>query len=579
MRNKKVRGVEAAQRAGAGGEKQSPALLWGAAAAAFVLAWWAWGAALHGPFLFDDTILPFAIPGNIRTVTPWMGWVRPVTMFSYWVSGQISGEDAVAYHALSVVFHLVTTGFVFLIVRRLIEWSGRAADRRDLLAGFAAAVFLLHPAQAEAVAYVAGRAEVLSVMFAFAAFTVFLYRREKAVTWPRVAAIFALSGLALLSKEQTIAVPALLLLTDYWWNPGFSMAGVRRNWKLYGPMVLGAAAGIAGFWRFIMSSPSAGFGLKDLTWYQYLFTQFRALFVYLAMFVLPVHLTADWDFPISKTIFDRGAIVGLVVLLALATAAWIYRRRFPLASYGFFVYLLLMSPTSSILPIQDPVAERRIYFSMLGLLLIAVDFLGRIRMERRALAWMAGAIVVIAAIGAHARAEVWSDPVLLWQDTVAKSPQKIRAHLQLAQSYYDAGKFGEAIAEFEKVAQIQKPDYNQLVNWGLAYDGLNRPDEAIAKFRQAAALEQTGHIYSQIGMEYAKQGRWDEAMEALNKGQKLDPTFAPIYNYRAKIHFQKNELCPAVADYREALALDPRLADAQSELQRAEAMARAAGGC
>ena len=63
------------------------------------------------------------------------------------------------------------------------------------------------------------------------------------------------------------------------------------------------------------------------TWYQYFFTQCRALLVYIGMFLLPVHLTVDWDFPISKTILDRGAIVGLMVLLSLVAAAW----RLPIA--------------------------------------------------------------------------------------------------------------------------------------------------------------------------------------------------------------------------------------------------------
>jgi tetratricopeptide (TPR) repeat protein len=108
---------------------------------------------------------------------------------------------------------------------------------------------------------------------------------------------------------------------------------------------------------------------------------------------------------------------------------------------------------------------------------------------------------------------------------------------------------------------------------------MNREDEAIAKLRQAAALEPTAHIHSQIGMVYAKQRRWQEAMAELDAGLKLDPNFAPIYNYRAKIHFQLNELCPAVADYRRALALNPRLTDARDELVRADAMARASGGC
>ena len=91
--------------------------------------------------------------------------------------------------------------------------------------------------------------------------------------------------------------------------------------------------------------------------------------------------------------------MGLVALLALVLLAWRYRRRFPLASYGFFVFLLLMAPTSSILPIKDPIAERRIYFSMLGLLLIVVDLLARVKWERRVLVGACAGVVLLAAIG------------------------------------------------------------------------------------------------------------------------------------------------------------------------------------
>src|SRR5204863_229287 len=85
---------------------------------------------------------------------------------------------------------------------------------------------------------------------------------------------------------------------------GFSLRGIRGNWKLYLPLAAGAAAGVALVWKMILgigTGGSAGFGMKDFTWYQYLFTQFRALFVYLFTFVLPVNLTVDWDFPISNT--------------------------------------------------------------------------------------------------------------------------------------------------------------------------------------------------------------------------------------------------------------------------------------
>ncbi len=542
------------------------------AGAALLLLVWAYSPALHGPFLFDDTTLPFALPSFSAPLSQWIRGVRPVLMFTYWINAAMSGSDTFSYHALNLVFHAATTALVFVIVRRLLEWSGAMASRRTLLAAFAAAAFLLHPVQTEAVAYLAGRSETLSVLFAFAAFAVFLYRPRPAIPWTTAAAVLALFGLALLSKEHTIALPALFLLTDFWWNPDKPAAAVRANWRLYLPMAAAGAAGVAFFWNLILHSPSAGFGLKDLPWYQYLFTEFRAIFVYPRLFLLPAGLDADWDFPYSRTLTDHGAIAGLIVLAACVYAAWHYRRRFPLATYGFFVFLVLMAPTSSVLPIKDPVAERRLYFSMLGLLLIAVDFLARLTADRRTLAWSCAAVALAAALATHSRAAVWSDAVTLWQDTVAKSPNKSRDHFQLAVAYTDAQRYTDAIAEFEKTASLTKPDYNLLVDWGLAYDAMGRPDDALAKLRQAAALERTAHVYSQIGMIYAKQRRYPEALDALATAEKIDPSWPQTYNYRAKIYFQQNNLASAIADYQHALQLDPTLADAKDELARAQLM-------
>ena len=192
---------------------------------------------------------------------------------------------------------------------------------------------MLHPVQSEAVAYLAGRSEALSVMFVFAAFAVFIYRRERRVGWTTALAVLILFMASLLSKQQTIALPGLLLLTDFWWNPGFSFKGIRENWKLYAPLALGAVGAFAFFWRLLTTATTAGFGMKDFTWYQYFFTEWLALFVYLREFILPFSLTADWDFPISKTILEHGAVFGLIALLALIGAAWHYRRRYPLATF------------------------------------------------------------------------------------------------------------------------------------------------------------------------------------------------------------------------------------------------------
>jgi tetratricopeptide (TPR) repeat protein len=387
--------------------------------------------------------------------------------------------------------------------------------------------------------------------------------------------VLALFGLAVLSKEHTIVLPALLLLTDFWWNPGFSWRGARANWRLYAPLVLGASGAVAFLWKAILYSPSAGFGLRGVSWYQYLFTQGRALFVYPAEFLLPVRLTADWDFPVSRGIFDHGAIFGLIALAALAAAAWHYRRRFPLACFGFFAYLVLMSPTSSILPIADPLAERRLYTGMLGLLLIVVDLAGRIRTDSRKLAAALVALLLVAAAITHARAAVWADPLALWKDTAAKSPHKRRVLFQLASAYADAGRCQDAVEEYQKVADAWPPDYDLLIDWGLAYDCVNQPELALEKLRQAATIEPSAHVYTQMAKVYGERRRWAEALDVLAVAERIDPNFAITYMYKGDIDLSLNHAAEAVADYRRALELQPaldvvrkKLAAAQDQLNR-----------
>ncbi len=547
-----------------------------AGGAALLAAWWAYGPALHGPFLFDDAVLPFSLSDASAPLAAWIRGVRPVLMASYWLNTRLSGDDPFSYHVLNLIIHLAAAVLVFLIVRRLLEWSQAPAARRTLLAGFAGGLFLLHPMQTEAVAYVAGRSEALSVTLLLAAYAVFLYRRQAAIGWGTMLLVMALFGLAVLSKEHTIILAALLPLTDFWWNPGFSWRGARANWRLYAPLALGAAGGVALFWKQILYSPSAGFGFRDVSWYQYLFTQGRALFVYPAEFLLPVRLTADWDFPFSRNVADHGAILGLIALAALAAAAWHYRRRFRLACFGVFAYLVLMSPTSSILPIADPLAERRLYLGMLGLLLIVVDLAGRVRVDSRKLAAALVAVLLVAAAITHARASVWADPVALWEDTAAKSPHKRRVLFQLASAYADAGRCQDAVEEYQKVAQAWPPDYNMLVDWGLAYDCVNQPDLALQKLRQAANMEPTAHVYTQMAKVYGERRRWAEALDALAVAEKIDPTFGTTYAYRGKIYFNLQRPAEAVADYQRALALQPSLAGVvQQDL--AEAQAKLAG--
>jgi tetratricopeptide (TPR) repeat protein len=573
MRTKKLNKRKLARKAAETGDKQGPETwLWaiGVMAALFI-AFQVYGPALHGPFVFDDIYLPMNVPAwqNSPFLDSLRG-VRPLLMANYWLNAHLAGSDTRLYHEWNVFIHFLNTLLVYLALRKLLRLAGTP----EVLALFGAGVFLLHPVQAETVAYIAGRSDGLSSLFFLLAYTLFLYRREPATTWPVALGVLALFVAAMGTKENTVVLPAVLLLTDYFWNPGFSFEGIRRNWRLYVPMAVGGAVGIVGVFRILGGADSAGLQMKEWTWYEYLFTQFRVFFVYLRLFLFPAGQTVDYDFAPSHSIMDHGALFGLLGILALLAAAVYFRRRYPLACFGFLVFAVILAPTSSIIPIKDPISERRIYLPMIGLLLIALELVRRLPIKGKALAGALAAVLFVTGAAAYQRSIVWSGATPLWEDAVRKSPGKARAHFQLAYSYYTEGRCREADQQYQAVAQLEKPDYRLLMDWALVDDCLNKADAAMQKYEQAAALEKSAHVYSQIARMHAKAGRTDEALQTLATAQSLDPNFETTYIYRGQLLQARNDLPAAEQEYRRALAINPHNEQARMALQQVQSHLR-----
>ena len=544
-------------------------------ALAAVAAFLAYQPALNGPFLFDDRYLPFANPAfQDQPLTGWLAGVRPVLMFSFWLNYRLFGLEPLSYHLFNLLFHFGAALMVFLIVRKLLEWAGTEPWPREPLAAFAAGLFLLHPLQTEAVSYVASRSENLSVFLVYAALAVFLYRRGEAVSWREAALVLVLFSGAVTTKEHTAVFPAVLLLTDYYWSPGFSLQGVKRNWRLYAPMAIAAAAGGGFVMRVLSQADTAGFAVEGLPWHKYFLTQCQAIWIYARMFLLPYGQNVDHDYPAVASPLDPFSLAGLLALAVAAGTSWGWGRRHRLASYGVFVFLLLIAPTSSFVPIRDLLVERRLYLPSLGLLLIAVAMLSQWKTTRATLAGVLAGILLVSAVLTHQRNLVWAGSTALWEDAVAKAPRNWRAHFQLGYAYYESQRCSDAVQQYAKAAELSPPDVRLLVNWALAYDCAGRPAEALAKLEQAVSVEPSAHVFSLIGMVRGKQGEREQALEALAEAARLDPNFAMLYVYRGHVFSAAGDTVSAAAQYRRALEIDPSLGIARESLLRLQQQPR-----
>src|SRR5436190_6279196 len=256
-----------------------------------------YGPAMKGPFLFDDRYLPFLDPKvGAESFGQWVAGVRPMLMLSYWMNYQASATDPYGYKVVNVLFHFAAALMLWLILARILDWAGVERRLRAILSVAGALLFLLHPVQTESVAYVASRSEAQSVFLFNAAFALFLYRKSVAVSWSTTAGVLILLAAAFLTKEHTAVLPAVLLLVDYWWNHGLSLQGIRRNWRLYLTTLAFGVAGIAFVLiRILPGAKTAGFAMRDFKWYDYFFTQCRAIWLYARLFFLPYGQNIDYE--------------------------------------------------------------------------------------------------------------------------------------------------------------------------------------------------------------------------------------------------------------------------------------------
>ena len=477
-------------------------------------------------------------------------------MISYWLNYKISGDSPFSYHFVNLAIHFVNTALVFLVLLRILRGSGWIGRKSRVASAIGALVFAIHPLQTESVSYVAGRSESLAALFLLLAYVVFLYRRKEAISWWEAALVLVLFGAAVKTKENAVALAPILILTDLFWPQAFSLRGLRRNWRLYGLMIPGAIFAAVAVFRMLASAETAGFSVATFKWYQYAFTEARAIFTYIRLAIWPSGLSLDHDFAASYTILEHGAIFWMILLAALVVLSILLRRRYPLFCFGLLMFLIWLAPTSSVVPLDDALVERRMYLPLIGLILIGCE-LG-MGMKLPAAACLAALCIAGMIFGTlcYNRNRLWGDPETLMEMAADNAVHNPRPLLNFAEILIEKNQCAATRPYLLRAERGLPNNYYVNVTWGRALACLGYFDEAVERFETAARLKPTSQVYQWLGLAYAEIGRPVAAGGALKLAVELDPQSGPAHGSLA-LWFEKNRDLPdAEKEYRTAANID-----------------------
>jgi len=282
-----------------------------------------------------------------------------------------------------------------------------------------------------------------------------------------------------------------------------------------------------------------------------------------------VGLSADTDLSLIPAWYDTRVVVGA---FALAGLAWVALRcaRAPRAwpvTFGLAWFAIGLLPTSSVIPLAEPLNEHRVFLPFIGLVLAAV-WGGRLLLEGRGrrpvVVGLCAAILVALALGTHVRNRAWLTEETLWADVTVKSPANGRGWMNYGLALMARGRLAEARDCYEKAALLTPNYWTLEVNRGIVENALGRPAAAEPHFKRAIELGPTmPDTHSFFARWLAGMGRAPEAVSQLETALRVSPGTAPARALLMDLRAAAGDLAAAAALARETLAADPQNARAR----------------
>jgi tetratricopeptide (TPR) repeat protein len=545
---------------------------------------WAYHNSFHGPFFFDDAP---SIPENphIRHLWPIPETLsappystvngRPTVCLTLALNYAFGGLNVAGYHAANLTIHLLSALVLFGIVWRTLDSEtlrGRFPGAAVGLAAVIALLWELHPLQTESVTYIVQRTESLMGLF----FLLTLYGTIRGAHSPRprpwyLAAVIS-CALGMGSKEVMVAAPLIVLLYDR----VFLASSFRELWQRRAGLYVGLAATWLLLAVLVARTPhsATGFGMKNLTPWDYLKTEAGVILYYLRLGFWPRPLVIDYsDWPIAHS-WTNALVPGAVVLGLLAATVWALRHRPALGFLGAWFFLIL-APTSSVLPnVGEVAAERRMYLPLAAVVTIVV--VGGYALGKRLFTKPQVIVLGCVATGAAAvwftfltfqRNQDYQSTLSIWQDTVDKRPSNTRAHNNLGIVLAQLGRVPEAIGQFQQALRIEPDSEMAHYNLGNVLVQAGRTEDAIGHYHEALRIDPGDFkALTRLGNVLQRLGRVPDAIGDYEHALSLKPDYAEAHNNLAVALMAQGRLTEAIDQYDQALQINPEFADAHCNL-------------
>jgi len=472
----------------------------------------------------------------------------PVTTFYFAAVNRVFGLDPFVYHLLNVILHLINSGLIYRLGRRVFGFAW-------LPALLYALIFLAHPTHVESVAWITEAKDVLSVFFVLLSWLAF-HRFRSGGSHGRIFYLLAIFLFFLSLGAKTISITFSVLLWLFYaaavdWRERWRLAWQCLPWLslslLFAVVRIYAVSGEMELIDSRVTLPV----LFSQTVIKIIFYFSRSLF--------PYHLAGFYENGVFALFWYEYLLVPIFLGIVFAVYRW---GGFDLTAKRQLLYftiftVIALTPMLKIVPwsVNFMVADRYLYFPSIGLYALFALLLGQLSSLKRFRGLTAVYLVLMMGqltFAARERVWVWHNDFNLWRDVLEKYPGTAKGLHNLSVQYLRRQEFDQALALQKQLLEMEPGNTKNRINMIVPHLKAEQTESAIAEIEALEKQFPADMTLAQtLSLLYFHELEYQKAVQKLKLVLFYDPTHLPSHRILNTINQTLRD--EALVRYQQAL--------------------------
>ncbi|MEK7096739.1 MAG: tetratricopeptide repeat protein [Patescibacteria group bacterium] len=476
---------------------------------------------LFNGFVWDDEVMfqkVASIPGNI--------YFRPVISALYWGIYNVFGPRPFFFHFFQLIFHIATAVLIYYLFKRFFK---------ETISLILAIIFLVHPALVEAVSFASAMQEVTFTLVGIFGLYIFTTLGSSVIpvktgiqtkiTSSKVFLATLLLLIALLMKETAIVF--FLLVFCYLVIFRRKNQDVLISYSIFSAILLmiyflfrfsGGSLYVQGQGLFPIMRVSLETRLMNIP---------MIIHYYLGKFFYPMNLAIAQHW-VVRTINFQDFWLPLIFEITLFITALIYiiKKKNKVFAFFFLWFLIGLLPHLQIISLNMTVAERWLYFPMIGLLGMtgSIIQISNIKNQISKILFSSAIIIILVfSIRSFTRVLDWRNGLSLFGMDIRKD-SSFDLQNNMGVELFRVGRYDEAKKYFKISTQLAPYWWVNWNNLGASYEREKNYQKAMDYYQKSVTNGQYYLAYENLARILVLHGKDQKKTEEfLQKSLKIFP--------------------------------------------------------